>query len=315
MLLLSLYFTLLNAKKFFVPFSTILFFFSLVKVEGAKITLKKEVLNQTEEIRRKSLIVKIPKQLTEPNLSFEKEERRQRKKEKRDRERLEQDDERDVLRKKRRPDNLPEYLEKPRQLTVRRRTDPVVSLRLYLEEILDRIRAIPGLEPFRAPVSLKSCPDYLTVIQNPMDLGTMRIKLNDLKYHRREEFLEDLSQIVKNCSIYNGPNSKLTTDAHRMIQVCLDQFQKDEERFKKLEKAINPLLDDNDQNALSYIFEQIINNKLKPVDGSSLFHTPVNRKIIKDYYDIVIDPMDFETMLQKVAGSAESVLSPIIESK
>ena len=37
----------------------------LVKVEGAKITLKKEVLNQSKQIRRESLIVKIPKLLAD----------------------------------------------------------------------------------------------------------------------------------------------------------------------------------------------------------------------------------------------------------
>ena len=41
-----------------------------------------------------------------------------------------------------------------------------------------------------------------------------------------------------------------------------------EQKFMRLEKAINPLLDDNDQVALSYIFESIT-QKMKAVENVS----------------------------------------------
>jgi hypothetical protein len=39
-----------------------------------------------------------------------------------------------------------------------------------------------------------------------------------------------------------------------------------EQKFMRLEKAINPLLDDDDQVALSFIFEGIV-NKMKAVEN------------------------------------------------
>lgn len=37
----------------------------------------------------------------------------------------------------------------------------------------------------------------------------------------------------------------------------------------KLEKCINPLLDDDDQNAFEYILKAIINERLMPLEGVS----------------------------------------------
>ena len=52
--------------------------------------------------------------------------------------------------------------------------------------------------------------------------------------------------------------------ASDFVCVCVQREQK----FMRLEKAINPLLDDNDQVALSYIFESIT-QKMKAVENVS----------------------------------------------
>lgn len=131
-----------------------------------------------------------------------------------------------------------------------------------------------------------------------MDLSTIRSNLHHGKYRSREDFLADINQTVQNCAAYNGPNSVLTTNAKKMLDTCLQRFGEREERFKRLEKLINPLLDDDDQVALSYLLQQII-SQLRSIEGSMPFHTPVNRKTIKDYYEVIRNPMDFETMSQK----------------
>jgi transcription initiation factor TFIID subunit 1 len=56
---------------------------------------------------------------------------------------------------------------------------------------------------------------------------------------------------------YNGNNNVL----------CLLFLQK-EDKLMRLEKAINPLLDDNDQVAFSFILENIL-NRIKSVDNVS----------------------------------------------
>lgn len=47
--------------------------------------------------------------------------------------------------------------------------------------------------------------------------------------------------------ILSGPTSSLTVAAQRMMQRCFEKLAEKEEQFMKLEKQINPLLDDNDQ--------------------------------------------------------------------
>lgn len=62
----------------------------------------------------------------------------------------------------------------------------------------------------------------------------------------------------------------------------------------KLEKAINPLLDDDLLVAISYLFERILTEHLMNVEGSWPFHHAVNKLRYKDYYDIVKTPMDLD---------------------
>lgn len=66
-----------------------------------------------------------------------------------------------------------------------------------------------------------------------------------------------------------------------MLGLCVDRLDEKEERLMRLEKAINPLLDDNDQVALTFILDNVINNKLKTMQESWPFIKPVNKKNVK----------------------------------
>lgn len=70
----------------------------------------------------------------------------------------------------------------------------------------------------------------------------------------------------------------------------------------RLEKAINPLLDDNDQVALTFILDNVVNTKLKTIPEAWPFLKPVNKKLVKDYYNIIKRPMDLETISKRVAS-------------
>jgi transcription initiation factor TFIID subunit 1 len=98
-----------------------------------------------------------------------------------------------------------------------------------------------------------------------------------------------------------GAKSSLTVAARRMWTVCVDRLAEKEDRLMRLEKAINPLLDDNDQVALSFILDNVVNNKLKGMSESWPFVKPVNKKLVKDYYNVVKYPMDLETVAKKVS--------------
>lgn len=93
-----------------------------------------------------------------------------------------------------------------------------------------------------------------------------------------------------------------------MLSKCVERLGEKEDRLMRLEKAINPLLDDNDQVALTFILDNVVNTKLKTMSESWPFLKPVNKKIVKDYYNIIKRPMDLETISKKVAGNFNKCL-------
>ncbi|XP_049784763.1 transcription initiation factor TFIID subunit 1 isoform X1 [Schistocerca cancellata] len=246
----------------------------LVNVDGTKVKLSSKllkVLQHAEEMKRRTLLLKVPKDAVSS-------------------------------RKRRRAVNEMhcDYLKRQQKPANRRRTDPVVVLSTILETILNEMRDLPDVQPFLFPVNAKVVPDYYKIVNRPMDLQTIRENLRMKKYQSREEFLADVNQIVENSTLYNGTKSSLTVAARRMLGLCVDRLAEKEDRLMRLEKAINPLLDDNDQVALSYILDNVVNNKLKAMSESWPFLKPVNKKLVKDYYTVIKNPMDLETVAKKV---------------
>ncbi|KAJ8919713.1 hypothetical protein NQ315_006241 [Exocentrus adspersus] len=244
----------------------------LVNVDGTKVKLSGKLLKHAEEIKRRSLMLKVPK---------------------------------DALGKRKRRQGVSDlhcdYLKKHNRPANRRRTDPVVVLSTILENILNEMRDMPDVQPFLFPVNPKLVMDYYRIVQRPMDLQTIRENLRQKKYQSREEFLADVNQIVENSTLYNGPKSSLTVAAQRMLNKCVERLGEKEDRLMRLEKVINPLLDDNDQVALTFILECVVNSKLKTMSESWPFLKPVNKKLVKDYYSIVKRPMDLETVTKKIS--------------
>lgn len=57
--------------------------------------------------------------------------------------------------------------------------------------------------PFREPVSILDVPDYLQVIDHPMDLGTVREQLQVSNYATPMDFAKDVRLIFENSKKYN----------------------------------------------------------------------------------------------------------------
>ncbi|XP_071041821.1 transcription initiation factor TFIID subunit 1 isoform X2 [Parasteatoda tepidariorum] len=243
----------------------------LVKVDETKVVLSKQLIKHADELRRKSLVLKFPKEAV-------------------------------AIKKRKRAGTVMhcDYLKKPHKLVNRQRTDPVVALSIILESMLNEMRDLPETLPFWFPVSPKNVPDYYRIVQRPMDLQSMREKLHQRKYKSREEFLQDVNQIVENSSIYNGAKSPLTQTAQKMLEQCLRRFADKEEKLMRLEKAINPLLDDNDQVAFSFILETIVSEDLKKIPESWPFHKPVSKKFAKEYYTVIKNPIDLDTIIKNI---------------
>ncbi|XP_044017521.1 transcription initiation factor TFIID subunit 1-like isoform X2 [Aphidius gifuensis] len=248
----------------------------LVNIEGVKLKFSSKLTKMidqqnAEEMKKKSLLIKLPK-----------------------------DNSNTKKRRRATGDDHCDYLKRHQKTTNRRRTDPVVVMTTIFENILGEMRNIPDVAPFLVPVNAKKVVDYYNLIVRPMDLQTIRENLRQKKYLNRKEFLEDVNQIVENSTLYNGPKHVFTLTAQRMLNLCVDKIGEKERKLMALEKAINPLLDDDDQSRLTFLLKMIINEKVKLMPEVWPFNKPVNGKQFKDYYNIIKRPMDLETIMKKV---------------
>jgi len=62
---------------------------------------------------------------------------------------------------------------------------------------------------FLEPVNLQDFPDYEDIVDHPMDLQTVRTKLDTKKYQMPEQFARDMRKIWNNCKIYNRHGSAI----------------------------------------------------------------------------------------------------------
>ncbi|KRJ99511.1 uncharacterized protein Dyak_GE13512, isoform B [Drosophila yakuba] len=70
--------------------------------------------------------------------------------------------------------------------------------------------------PFLLPVNTKQFPTYRKIIKTPMDLSTIKKKLQDLSYKTREDFCVDVRQIFDNCEMFNEDDSPVGKAGHGM---------------------------------------------------------------------------------------------------
>jgi len=81
--------------------------------------------------------------------------------------------------------------------------------------------------PFYKPVdaSALGLHDYHTIISKPMDLGTVKNKMDSRNYVDAEEFHEDVVQIFKNCYIYNPDTHDVVAMARKLEEVFEQRFK------------------------------------------------------------------------------------------
>uniref|UniRef100_A0A5K3F5T6 Bromo domain-containing protein n=2 Tax=Mesocestoides corti TaxID=53468 RepID=A0A5K3F5T6_MESCO len=80
------------------------------------------------------------------------------------------------------------------------------QLRVQLRCVVAHLARDRRFAVFTRPVQPDEAPDYLEVIKHPMDLGTVRDKIDAHRYTSVREFAKDLELIYKNALNYNPPN-------------------------------------------------------------------------------------------------------------
>lgn len=87
---------------------------------------------------------------------------------------------------------------------------------------------------FNVPVDVKGLGlhDYNTIVKHPMDLGTVKTKLNKALYKSPMEFADDVRLTFRNAMLYNPKGQ----DAHLMAEQLLKMF---EQKWKAIEEEYN----------------------------------------------------------------------------
>ncbi|VDP35634.1 unnamed protein product [Soboliphyme baturini] len=165
------------------------------------------------------------------------------------------------------------------------------------EAILDKVKNMPQAKNFLSFTGKENMPGCYEIVKNPMDLQKIHMNVKNNHYVTREEFLKDVKQILDNCRLYSGDQSSLTYDAKKVFEFTCRLITEKEHEIMLLEKAINPLLDENDQVVFNFILERIVDS-CKSILRSLVFHKP-SELTGKTYYDKVTCLADLDTMKQK----------------
>jgi len=74
---------------------------------------------------------------------------------------------------------------------------------MILLNVLDELRVRDQQDIFFEPVDPNEVPDYLTIIKEPMDISTMRDKVNAYQYSSIDDLEKDFNLMINNCLSYN----------------------------------------------------------------------------------------------------------------
>ncbi|CAL8259975.1 unnamed protein product [Merluccius merluccius] len=92
----------------------------------------------------------------------------------------------------------------------------LTPLNILLRAVLTQLQDKDSYSIFSQPVSLKEVPDYSEHIKQPMDLSTMRERIEGHHYSSLEALEEDFNLIISNCMTYNSHDSFFYKAAQRM---------------------------------------------------------------------------------------------------
>ena len=191
-----------------------------------------------------------------------------------------------------------DYLRGPPQSVQRRRIDPRVALATILQEICGELRASPNALHFLQPVNVRLVTDYAAIVKEPMDLSRIHKNILENRYETREAFLNDVRLMMDNSRLYNGDASEFTQAGRLLFEEATKHVLAREARMVRLEKCINPLLDDNDLVAFNYMLAQVV-EACKAVPRSFPFHSAVDAKKFPTYATQIRTPMDLGRMALK----------------
>ena len=114
------------------------------------------------------------------------------------------------------PDTLPQHSSKPKN----RMTEAMKACNEIIKEMFSKKHSAYAW-PFYKPVDTEQLDlhDYKQVIKKPMDLGTVKTKMESRQYNSPAEFAIDMRLIFTNCYKYNPPDHDVVAMARKLQDV------------------------------------------------------------------------------------------------
>lgn len=107
----------------------------------------------------------------------------------------------------------------------------------------------PLASPFLKPVDPNLVPDYYTIVSDPMDLGTIKKRLENGDFEDTEEFADAVRQVWTNCFLYNVEGTPIRQNATTLQQLFETKFKdvpsvadsENNQAMKAMEKKIKAM--------------------------------------------------------------------------
>ncbi|CAM9864712.1 unnamed protein product, partial [Choristocarpus tenellus] len=100
-------------------------------------------------------------------------------------------------------------------------SDETMSALHHCRQALEELLRHSNSAPFATPVDPERdrCPDYLQVIENPMDLGTIADRMDRMWYHNAAGFVADVRLTFENAQRYNPAKHPISMTAKKLLRV------------------------------------------------------------------------------------------------
>lgn len=110
-----------------------------------------------------------------------------------------------------------------------------LNLKRHCGSILEALIKHPAALGFSEPVDpIKlNIPDYFSVVSCPMDLGTVRAKLQHSMYFSIEEFKADVRLTFSNAMLYNPSDNIFNRNAKKLDSIFSNKWKSLEARIKR----------------------------------------------------------------------------------
>ena len=178
-------------------------------------------------------------------------------------------------------------------------------------KLLDILFNDPFAYDFLTPVDFVSLNilDYPTIVKHPMDLGTVKEKLNSDKYKSIDEVINDINLVWENCYLYNKPSSniyKLATHCEKVFKKNLDKYFKG----KALLSKSQPNEEEKETNAISISDKINIAKRIRTISNENLSNLI---KYIMKENPILIEDVDSDNIQLKLDMLSKKTYNEILE--